>query len=325
MRSASVHLRPALAGLAAAIALALPPLAYANTFTCTTARLIVPWKPGGATDAVLRAFADTINAYASGPRLHVINIAGQGGNKGAREAQKSKPDGCTLLAVHQSAITSYLNGRVDFNWDAFEPVSLLTDSPTVVGAAPDAPWSSLDEMLEAAREKPDTITVGATLGGTSHFMWLMMEQATGAKFKYVPFDSTRERVTALLTNAVQLGALNAVAGKKYLAGGQLKAYGIAAETRSDQLPDVPTLKEQGVDLVYSLRRGVVVPKATTKEKIQHWAELFGRASAEPGLLEQMKAKGIAIQWLGPEDYTEWLRRTYEAHEKIAKAVGMYNR
>jgi tripartite-type tricarboxylate transporter receptor subunit TctC len=325
MKSALVRFGVTLAGLAAAVALAMSPVAHANEFACTTARLIVPWKPGGGTDVIFRIYASTINGYANGPRLQVVNISGQGGNKGAKEAKKSKPDGCTLLAIHQSAITSYLNGRVDFTWDAFDTVSLLTDSPDIVGAAPEAPWRSLEEMLEAGRKNPETILVGATFGSTSQFMWLIMEDKTGAKFKYVPFDGTRERMTALLTNSVQLGTLNVVAGKKYLAGGELKAYGIAAEKRTDQIPDLPTLKEQGVDLVYSLRRGVVVQKETPKDKIDYWATLFKKASEDPALLEQMKAKGTGVEWLGPEDYAEWFAKTYEAHEKVAVKIGMYKK
>ena len=156
-------------------------------------------------------------------------------------------------------------------------------------------------------------------------MWLIMEQKTGARFKYVPFYGTRERVTALLSNSVQLGTLNVVAGKIYLASGQLKAYGIAAEQRSDQIPELPTLEEQGVDLVYSLRRGVVVQKDTPKEKIDHWAQLFEKASEDPTLLNQMKAKGTRVAWLGPEDYAEWLAETYAIHEQVAIKIGMFKK
>lgn len=294
-------------------------------FSCSTAKIIVPWKPGGGTDVIFRIYANTINESGANPKVQVVNISGQGGNKGAKEAKKSKPDGCTLFAIHQSAITSYLNGRIDFTWNAFDMVSLLTDSPDIVGASLEAPWESLEEMLEAGRNEPETILVGATFGSTSQFMWLLMGEKTGVKFKYVPFDGTRERMTALLSNSIQLGTLNVVAGKKYLANGELKAYGIAAEERTEQLPDLPTLKEQGVDLVYSLKRGIVVPKGTPNDKIAHWAEVFEKASADPALLQQMQAKGTGVEWVGPEGYAEWFKKTYEDHEKVAIKIGMYKK
>lgn len=305
--------------------MALMPGAHAEEFTCTTARLIVPWKPGGATDVAMRIYAETINGYGVAPSLQVANISGEGGNKGALEAAKSKPDGCTLLAIYQSTITSYLHGRINFSWDTFEPVSLLTNSPEIVGAAADAPWSSLDEMLKAAHENPDTIRTAITPGSTDHFMWLLIEDKTGAKFEFVPFEGTRGRMRALLDGNVQLGALNTVAAKKYLAGGSLKGYGIAAEKRSDQLPDLPTLKEQGLDLVYSIRRGVVVPKGTSTEKVDHWAALFEKASKDPELLKKMQARGTDIEWVGPKGYAEWFAKIYAEHEKVAIKSGMFKK
>ena len=325
MKSALLRFAAPVAALIAATAAGIVPVAQAAEFSCSTAKLIVPWKPGGGTDVIFRIYANAINGYGMKPHLQVVNISGQGGNKGAKEAKKSKPDGCTLFAIHQSAITSYLNGRIDFTWDAFDTVSLLTDSPDIVGAAGDVPWNNLTEMLDAGRKDPGTILTGATFGSTSQFMWLLMEDMSGAKFRYVPFDGTRERMTALLANNIQLGTLNVVAGKKYLTGGDLKAFGIAADERSDQLPDLPTLKEQGVDLVYSLKRGIVVQKGTPNDKIAHWATAFKKASEDPALLKQMQAKGTGVKWVGSADYAKWFEKTYKDHEKVAIKIGMFKK
>ena len=325
MKSALVRFAVPFAAFFAASVAGIVPVAQAADFSCSTAKLIVPWKPGGGTDVIFRIYANAINEYGSKPKLQVVNISGQGGNKGAKEAKKSKPDGCTLFAIHQSAITSYLNGRIDFTWDAFDTVSLLTDSPDIVGAAGDSPWNNLTEMLDAGRKDPETILTGATFGSTSQFMWLLMEDMSGAKFKYVPFDGTRERMTDLLANNIQLGTLNVVAGKKYLTGGQLKAFGIAADERSDQLPDLPTLKEQGLDLVYSLKRGIVVQKGTPNYKIDHWAAAFKKASEDPAVLKQMQAKGTGVKWVGPADYAKWFEQTYKDHEKVAIKIGMFKK
>lgn len=309
----------------AGVLVAIPQGAHAEEFTCATARLVVPWKPGGGTDVVMRTYADAINQLGATPLLQVVNISGERGNTGTLEAAKSKPDGCTLLAIYQSAIASYLHGRIEISWNAFETVSLLTTSPEIVGASADAPWGSLAEMLEAARAQPNTIRTAVTPGSTDHFMWLLIEDKTGAKFEYVAFEGTRGRMTALLEGDVQLGALNTVAARKYLAGGTLKAYGIAAVQRSDQLPDLPTLREQGLDLVYSIRRGVVVPKGTPQEKIDHWAALFEKASMDPQLQKKMQARGIDILWVGPGDYAEWFATTYAQHEEVAVKRGMFEK
>ncbi len=321
-------MRKSLAAVGGVLALSLTAVtptapAHAADIACDTAKLIVPWKAGGGTHVIFSIFEKTIQNLDVKPKIKVVTIPGQGGNKGAKEAQKAKADGCTLFAIHQSAITSYLNGRVKFSFEAFDTVALLTSTPDIVGAAGNAPWNTLGDLKKAAKAAPGTLLTGATFGSTSQFMWLLMEEMTGMKFKYVPFDGTRQRMTALLSNAIQLGTLNVASGRKYLESGELKAYGIAAEKRSKHLPNLPTLKEQGVDLIYALKRGIVAPKGTPKAVIDHWAEIFKKAAADPELRKQMDAKGTDVEWVGPADYRKWAETTFEDHKKVAIKIGMY--
>jgi len=299
--------------------------AMAADIPCKTAKLIVPWKAGGGTHVLFSIFEKTIQNLDVTPKIKVATGPGQGGNKGAKEARKAKADGCTLFAIHQSAITSYLNGRIDFSFEAFDTVALLTSTPDILGAAGSAPWNTLAELDQAAKAAPETILTGATFGSTSQFMWLILEEKTGMKFKYVPFDGTRQRMTALLSNAIQLGTLNVASGRKYLENGDLKAYGIAAEERSKHLPNLPTLQEQGVDLVYALKRGIVAPKGTPADVIAHWSGVFKAAAEDADLLAQMDAKGTDINWVGPADYRTWAEATYADHEQVAIKIGMYKK
>ena len=100
---------------------------HAVSMPCGTAKLIVPWGAGGGTDVIFRQMVDKINKNGAKPQLQVVNVGGQGGNKGAKQASKAKPDGCTLFAIHQSAITSYFTGRIDITWDAFETISMVSE------------------------------------------------------------------------------------------------------------------------------------------------------------------------------------------------------
>ena len=301
------------------------PLKAAQKFNCSTAKLIVPWKAGGGTHVIFSIFEKTIQNLDVQPKIKVVTIPGQGGNKGAKEARKAKPDGCTLFAIHQSGMTSYLNGRIDFTFPAFETVALLTSTPDIIGAAGNVSWNSLADLKNAAMAAPGTILTGATFGSTSQFMWLILEDMTGMKFKYVPFDGTRQRMTALLSNAIQLGPLPVASGRKYMEKGDLKAFGIAAEERSKHLPNLPTLREQGVDLVYALKRGIVAPKGTPKDKIDHWSQIFKKAAEDSDLMKQMDAKGTDVKWVGPEGYRKWAEKTYAEHEKVAIKIGMYKK
>ncbi len=293
--------------------------------SCSTAKLIVPWKAGGGTHVIFSIFEKTIQKLDVKSKIKVVTVPGQGGNKGAKEAAKSKPDGCTLFAIHQSAITSYLNGRIKFHFGNFETVALLTSTPDIVGASGQAPWNTFAELKKAALAKPGTILTGATFGSTSQFMWLIMEDLTGMKFKYVPFDGTRQRMTALLSNAIQLGVLNVASGRKYLENGDLKGYAIADTKRSKHLPNMPTMRELGVDMVFALKRGIVAPKGTNKDLIAYWSDVFKQAAEDSDLLKQMDAKGTDIKWVGPGGYSEWAEKTYKDYEKVAIKIGMYKK
>ena len=152
---------------AAAAVFLVAPVGAAAQIPCGTAKLIVPWSPGGGTDVVFRIIADAVNNAGAKPQIQVVNISGQGGNKGAKEAVGAKPDGCTLFAIHQSAITSYFTGRVDFTWDAFEPVALLTRTPTIFGANPDVPYNNLKELVAHAKKNPGKVLAGGTLVRTA--------------------------------------------------------------------------------------------------------------------------------------------------------------
>lgn len=303
----------------------IAPTASAANIPCSTAKLIVPWGAGGGTHVLFTIFEKTIQQLDVTPKIKVVTIPGQGGNKGAKEAYKSKPNGCTLFAIHQSAFTSYLNGRIKFHYDGFEMVSMLTDTPDIIGASGSAPWNSYAEFQKGVLAAPGTINTGATFGSTSQFSWLILESKTGMKFKYVPYDGTRQRMTALLSGAITLGGLNVASGRKYIESGELKAYAIMAEKRDPALPDLPTLKEQGVDMVFSLIRGIVAPKGTSKEVIDHWAGIFKKAAEDEGLKKQMVTKGTGVNWVGPEDYHEWAEETYEEYEKVAIQIGMYKK
>ena len=147
----------ALSAASAAMLVSAGPGTVANAapkIPCKTAKLIVPWAAGGGTHVLFSIYEKTISEMGLTPKLKVVTVPGQGGNKGAKEAAKAKPDGCTLFAIHQSAFTSHLNGRIDFHFDAFDPVAQLTDTPDIIGAAGNAPWNTFDEFMAGVKAAP---------------------------------------------------------------------------------------------------------------------------------------------------------------------------
>ncbi len=309
----------------AAAGLVSPAPASAAELPCRAVKLIGPWKAGGGTDVILRVVANTAQRH-FGKDIIVQNIGGQGGNKGSKVAKASRPNGCTLFAGHDSMQTSYVQGRVNFTYFAFEPIALVTHTPSLLGAHPGVPWTLAKELVAHMKKNPgEKVLFGATLGSTSHFFPVQIEVAPGVKFKYVGYDGTRQRMTALLGKHIQLGELNISAAKKYIAKGDLKTLGIALAERDSRLPNVPTLREQGVDVVTGVNRGVFAPKGTPDAVLAKIEDAIKKTMADPKVRKDLTAKGVIIQYKGRKAYAAFLRKSADTIAKAAKRVGLYMR
>ena len=316
-------IRNTILGIAAAMLAATAAIPAKAEIPCGTAKLIVPWGAGGGTDVIFRILVEAANKHGAKPQIQVVNIGGQGGNKGAKEAVKAKPDGCTLFAIHQSALSSFLTGRVDFTWDAFEPVALMTRTPTIYGANANVPYNSLKELQAYAKEHPNEVLAGGTLGSTSHFAMLELQDAMGVEFKHISYDGTRERMTALLANNIHLGEINLASAKKYIQTSELKALAITTEERNAEIPDVPTAKEQGFDLVIGVDRGIMLPKGASQEVVDYYIDIFSKVANDPDVQAQMTAKGSSMPFTAGADYRAYFEKTFDSWKKIAIKVGMY--
>ncbi|MDP6366231.1 MAG: tripartite tricarboxylate transporter substrate binding protein [Nitrospinota bacterium] len=292
---------------------------------CRAVKLIVPWNAGGGTDVIFRIVARSAQK-ALDKDIIVQNIGGQGGNKGAKVAKGSKPNGCTLFAGHDSMQTSYVQGRVNFSFFAFEPLVLVTHTPSIIGAHPGVPWKSAKALInDLKKNKGKKVLFGATLGSTSHFFPVLVEADTGIKFKYVGYDGTRQRMTALLGKHIQLGELNISSAKKYLGSGKLIGLGIALEKRDSRLPNLPTLKEQGINVVTGVNRGVFAPKRTPAGIQAMFEKAFGNAMKDPEVVKNLTAKGVIVQFKGRAGYRAFLKDSAAKITDAAKRVGLYKR
>jgi tripartite-type tricarboxylate transporter receptor subunit TctC len=299
--------------------------AWSQQFPCESAKLVVPWARGGSTDVIYRTIAASANNVGAPPRLQIVNVSGQGGAKGTKQVQKAKPDGCTLLAIHQSIMTSHFIGRLKFSWDAFDPIALLTTTPAIVGASMKTPYDDIPGLVAAAKRDPGTIITGSSLGSTSHFLLLMLEHAADVRFVHFNYNGDRERITALLNGDIAIGEVNFAAARRYIDENRLKALGISTAERNPQHPGVMTLKEQGVDVVFSTDRGVVVPKGTPALLTRQLETIFARAVRNPKVIEQLAAYGTAVKYLNRKNYRKYLADTYAEWEDIAIGVGMFKR
>lgn len=286
-------------------------------------RLIVPWAAGGDTDNIFRPFAQVWQKHL-GQTVVIANVGGASGTRGAKEAKDAPPDGYTLYAVHDYIHSTYWAGVADVQYADFEPICLISSTPSVLTASPKTPWKTLKELLDDAKKRPGQITVGATLASTSHFFPALIEKATGAKFKYVSYEGLAPRMNAILGGHVDLTDSN-LTQKGKVEAGQLKFLAIATEKRHPEMPSVPTLKELGVNVVYDVNRGIMVPKGTPAEVIGKLGSSCAAAAKEPEFAQAMKLQGTDVRYMDRNAYAGWLKQNDDLNRNLAKDLGLLKR
>jgi tripartite-type tricarboxylate transporter receptor subunit TctC len=309
--------------LIAGLLAALLPLAAGAAYPERPIKLIVPWAAGGDTDNIFRPFAPLLQKQL-GETVVIANVGGASGTRGAKEAKDSPADGYTLYAVHDYIHSTYWAGVADVNYTDFEPICLISSTPSVLTASPKTPWTSWQEFLADAKKRPGQITVGATLASTSHFFPALIEQAAGVKFKYVSYEGLAPRMNAILGGHVDLTDSN-LTQKGKVDAGQLKFLAIATERRHPEMPNVPTLKELGVNVVYDVNRGIMLPKGAPADIIAKLGSACAAAARAPEFAHAMKLQGTDVRYLPRPEYAKWLKQNDDLNRNLAKDLGLLKR
>jgi tripartite-type tricarboxylate transporter receptor subunit TctC len=304
-------------------ALACASLAASAAYPERPIRMVVPWAAGGDTDNIFRPFAPLLQKHI-GQTVVIANVGGASGTRGAKEAKDAPPDGYTLYSMHEYIHSTYYAGVADVQYSDFEPVCLISSTPSVLTASPKTPWKSWQDLAKDAKARPGQISVGATLASTSHFFPALIEKATGLKFKYVSYEGLAPRMNAILGGHIDLTDSN-LTQKGKVEAGQLKFLAIATEKRHPEMPSVPTLKELGVNVVFDVNRGIMAPKGTPADILAKLGSACAAAVKEPEFAKAMRLQGTDVRYLGRAEYAKWLKETDELNRTLAKDLGLLKR
>jgi tripartite-type tricarboxylate transporter receptor subunit TctC len=310
--------------LAALACTAFATTAPAAGFPDRPIKLIVPWAAGGDTDNIFRPFGQAYQKALGGATVVIANIGGASGVTGEREAKNAPPDGYTLFAEHDFIHSTYYLGMSDMNYTDFEPICLLSSTPSILTASPKTKWKTLKELVADAEARPGQITVGASLGSTSHFFPALFEKAAKLKFKYVSYDGLAQRMNAILGGHTDLTDGN-LTQKGKVDAGQLRFLAIGTEKRSPELPNVPTFKELGYNVVYAVSRGIVAPKGTPNDVLTKLESACGQASKDPAFAESMKVQGTDVRYLDRKAFAAFLVQNDQMNKDLARDLGLLKR
>jgi tripartite-type tricarboxylate transporter receptor subunit TctC len=293
---------------------------YAAEFPTKEVQVIIPWAAGGATDLIFRALAAS-TSKPLGKAVVIVNRPGGGGAVGYTEGMQAKPDGYTLTAAVTPLTILPHQVTTAFTYANFDPILNVVSDPSMFLVRSDAPWKSLAEFLDYAKKNPEMITVGNSgAGGGVHLVALAFERAAGVKFNHIPFSGGGPSVTALLGGHVNVVSVSPPEGISHVQAGKLKIIALFSEKRFEMFPDVPTVKEQGVDFTMGMWRGLMAPKGTPPDAIKKLHDAFRKGMQDPVFLKNAKDMAVNLDYLGPEPFSKLMAHDHEFYGKLIKAM-----
>lgn len=259
--------------------------------------MIIPFTAGGPTDNVARSLGEAMQK-SLGQTVVIENKAGAGGTIGTTQVANAKPDGYDVLLMHIGFSTApSLYKRLGYDPEkSFRPVGLVVDVPMTLVARADFPANNMKELVEYLKTNQDKVTLAnAGVGAASHLCGTMLMDALGVKLLTVPYKGAGPAMNDLLGKQVDLLCDQTTNTTQHIKAKTVKAYAITSEKRNAQLPDLPTMQEEGFkDFNVGIWHGMWVPAKTPDNVVAKLQSALKDGLASPKFKERMDALGATI-------------------------------
>ncbi|MBJ2155236.1 tripartite tricarboxylate transporter substrate binding protein [Variovorax sp. IB41] len=304
------------------IALApLAPVAARAAFPDKPLRIVVPFAPGGGTDAITRSLGIGMSE-ALGQPVIVDNKPGAGTIIGSEFVAKSAPDGYTLvMATFAHAVNPGLQPKLPYDTDkAFAPVALIGVSPNVLVVRADSPYKTVAELIAGAKAKPGKLTFASQGNGTSaHLAGELFKNLAKVELTHIPYRGAGPAMTDLLGGQVDMMFATASAVRPFVDSGKMRALGVTTARRSPAYASVPTLAEAGVP-GYAAESwyGLYVAAKTPKDVIDQLNAAVKKAVKAPAFIKQTESEGLAVDVGAPAQLETYVRAEEVRWRKVVK-------
>jgi len=268
-------------------------------------RLIVPFGAGGGTDAVGRTLANSAKDIL-GTSISVMNRTGGAGAVGMSFGANQRADGYTLTVVTREIASLPQMGLMQNTADDFKLIRMVNLDPAVILVPADSPFNTVNDLIAEAKAKPGKVKFAST--AAPNFYLMTLEKSQGIKLNAVPYNGSSEAIPSVLGHHTAVTMVTPGEAIAQLRSGQLKALGVMSEERISYIPDVPTLKEQGVDAVTGTWRGIGAPKKTPDAIIEKLGNAFDQAMASPEFKEFMAKGAMTIHPLKAQEFTDFVKQ-----------------
>lgn len=316
-------------GAAAMVLLLAPALARSQSGwrPSRPVEFITSSDAGGSNDQVARAMQKILQGAKLVPApIQVINKPGGNQTIAVNYLVQKAPDPHFLLLGNPTIFTNHLSGITPLGPADLTPVSLLLVEHTLITVKADSPMKTMRDLVEVLKKNPEALTVGiVSRGGANHLALSQALKTAGVdakRVRAVVFKTNAESMTQMVGGHVQVVASSVSSAMGQVKAGNARALAIAASQRLYLLPDVPSLKEQGIDSWVSNWRAMFGPKGMAPAEIAWWEDVFAKMSASEEWKKTLELQGWEGQFLKSADFGKYLDREYAATRAIMLEMGI---
>jgi putative tricarboxylic transport membrane protein len=300
------------------LAMALP--AAAAEYPSKPVSFIVHSSPGSGTDVTARTLAQVLEREKILPQRIVIENRTGGSGLVALNHVASRPgDPYTIWIVAANVVIGQpLRAKANVTYKDFTPIAMLAMDPSVIAVRADSPHRTLKDLVSAAREKPNAVVAGvASVGGAGHITAAMFAMEAGATLNYVFFKGGADAIVAAMGGHVDFVAENPSELFALAHAKKMRLLATATDKRLASFPEVPTLKELGLDVKFELGRGVLGPKDLSRDIVAYWNVALEKAVRTPEWKKYVNDHQMVEMYL---DAAEWTRFLDEAAAPLVRTM-----
>lgn len=286
----------------AATSVAVTQLAHADpSYPNKPIELVVPFPPGGGTDAMGRAFAEAARPHLSQP-IVVSNKSGATGSVGLAYVASSPADGYKATMVFAELLTIPLLGINKVSYEDFQPIARFTSDPSSITVKADAPWKTVEEFVAYAKSNPGKVTIAnAGNGSVPHLAAALLGEKINTTFAHVPYQGSAPAILGLLGGQVDATTVAYGELKAHVESGKLRTLAVMDNKRLPKL-DVPTLKEKGIDMNSLVWRGIAVPKGTPTDIVNKLRDVAAKVSNDPAFQETLVKQNLTFSYADSAEF-----------------------
>jgi tripartite-type tricarboxylate transporter receptor subunit TctC len=307
------------------LAFAIPGAQAQAKFPSHPMTIICPYGAGGGTDAVARMVAALMEQDLGQP-VNVVNRTGGGGAVGHTAGATAAPDGYTMTLCAGDITMLHWMGTAQVNYKDFRAVGQVNFDAAAINIRADAPWKTVKELQDYAKANPGKLKASGTGKGgcwdIARAGWLIAAGVSPDAIPWVPSSGAAPALQELMSGGLQIVTCSLPEARALIDAKKVKSFAVMADKRLDIFPDVPTLKELGVNWSFGVWRGVLVPKGTPDNVVAILEKSLEKVYKSPKYKEFMNKSGLGMVWRPAAEFDKFMAAEDASNEKVMKGAGL---